>query len=162
MMETDNDLIRRSDLIKAMERVKKYIHADYLHVVDEQINAIPAVKSEPTDEMLEIMIDTYTKYQSPVDRGLSQQMEGMRLALISAGYTTPQAQEYSDEYTISKIDECNSLNVRIKELEGALKEIKEVYAGSEIGKPEYVQEAYVIRLIKQCFDIASIALRTKP
>ena len=91
-MTTDNDLIRRSDLIKAMERVKKYIHADYLHVVDEQINAIPAVKSEPTDEMLEIMIDTYTKYQSPVDRGLSQQMEGMRLALISAGYTTPQDQ----------------------------------------------------------------------
>jgi len=41
-----------------------------------------------TDEQLEAMVEAYTKYQSPADRGLSQQMEGMRLALIAGGFSS--------------------------------------------------------------------------
>ena len=117
-METDNDLIRRSDLIKAMERVKKYIHDDYLHVVDEQINTIPKVESEPVYQV-GVGYGSLANWCDKSKQGYDETttIDRVRKRIL---YTTPQDQEYSDEYTISKIDECNSLNVRIKELEGSL------------------------------------------
>jgi hypothetical protein len=36
----------------------------------------------------------------------------------------------------------------------ALKEIREVWAGAEVGVPHYAQEAYAINLCKQMYSIA--------
>ena len=47
----------------------------------------------------------------------------------------------------------------IERLRSALSEIREVWAGSEVGEPVYAQEAYVIRLCKQQYQIACDALR---
>ena len=48
---------------------------------------------------------------------------------------------------------------RIAELEGALSEIREVWAGSEGGEPVTCQEAYFKRLAQQCYEIAVGALK---
>ena len=48
---------------------------------------------------------------------------------------------------------------RIAELEGALSEIREVWAGSEGGEPVTCQEAYFKRLAQQCYQIAVGALK---
>ena len=47
---------------------------------------------------------------------------------------------------------------RIRELRDALAEIREVWAGSEVGEPVHAQEAYAIRLCKQQYQIAVDAL----
>jgi len=48
--------------------------------------AVPDAAKPLTDEQVERMVDAYTKYQSPVDRGYAQQEEGMRLALVAGGF----------------------------------------------------------------------------
>ena len=48
---------------------------------------------------------------------------------------------------------------RIAELEAALAEIREVWAGSEGGEPVTCQEAYFKRLAQQCYEIAVEALK---
>ena len=48
---------------------------------------------------------------------------------------------------------------RIAELEGALSEIRELWAGSEGGEPVTCQESYFKRLAQQCYEIAVGALK---
>ena len=53
----------------------------------------------------------------------------------------------------------NLLSDRIADLELALSEIREVWAGSEGGEPVTCQEAYFQRLVVQCYEIAVEALK---
>ena len=48
----------------------------------------------------------------------------------------------------------------IERLRMALAEIREVYAGSELGKPIYAQEAYAIDRLKEMYKIAVKTLRS--
>jgi hypothetical protein len=41
----------------------------------------------------------------------------------------------------------------------ALKEIREVWAGAEVGVPHFAQEAYVINLCKQMYSLAVGAMK---
>lgn len=50
------------------------------------------------------------------------------------------------------------LLARVRELEAALAEIREIWAGAEVGEPVYVREAYAIRLCKQMYKLAVDAL----
>ncbi len=54
---------------------------------------------DAVEELLERMVEAYVGYQSPVDRGLAQQVEGMRLALNIWLAATPQPQaQVPDEF----------------------------------------------------------------
>lgn len=52
------------------------------------------VPIEPNDDVLNSMVDAFNKYQSPIDRGLNQQLNGMmeaHKAMLSASPTPPNA-----------------------------------------------------------------------
>jgi hypothetical protein len=50
---------------------------------------------------------------------------------------------------------------RIAELERALRDIAEEWAGAECGEPVYAQEAYAIGLAKRMYALAADALKAK-
>lgn len=50
---------------------------------------------------------------------------------------------------------------RIAELERALRDIAEEWAGAECGEPVYAQEAYAIGLAKRMYALATAALKAK-
>lgn len=55
---------------------------DRLYVMEVEHRAGAADEcDDAVEELLERMVEAYVGYQSPVDRGLAQQVEGMRLAL---------------------------------------------------------------------------------
>jgi len=58
----------------------------------------------------------------------------------------------------SLLDERETLNKQIAALRRALEEIREIWAGSEIGEPVTAQEGYAIRLCKQMYKTAVEAL----
>lgn len=64
------------------------------------------------------------------------------------------------EVTQEVAEEVFRLHGRIETLKRALEEIREVWAGAEVGEPVYCQEAYAIRLCKQQYQIACDALST--
>jgi hypothetical protein len=61
--------------------------------------------------------------------------------------------------TISEI--IDKQQCEIDRLRNRLAEIREVWAGAEVGEPVYAQEAYAIRLCKQMYDLACDALYLK-
>ena len=70
------------------------------------------------------------------------------------------SQRDADKY-LKMIDEALRHQPQQK-LRLALEEIREVWAGSEVGVPIYAQEAYAIRLCKQMYQIAVGALSAEP
>ena len=62
------------------------------------------------------------------------------------------------EVTKEVAEEVFRLHGQIATLKQALEEIREVWAGAEVGEPVYCQEAYAIRLCKQQYQIACDAL----
>jgi len=63
------------------------LRADLQKLHDLALEAAVEMSGPPplTDSLLEKMVEAYTAYQSPSDRGYSQCEEGMRLALVAAG-----------------------------------------------------------------------------
>jgi hypothetical protein len=58
-------------------------------------------------------------------------------------------------------DALEAQAVRIAELEAALHEIAEEWAGAECGEPVHAQEAYAIGLAKRMYSLAAAALKEK-
>ena len=65
------------------ESLLNRLHAELKSLRPEEAayRRVPAV---PSLDLLEQMVEVYTGYLSPMDKGLAQHMEGMRLALEAA------------------------------------------------------------------------------
>jgi len=64
--------------------------------------------------------------------------------------------------TINLVDEYNKLKTENEQLREALREIYEVYAGSEgIPQPMTAAEGYLLSLLMEAVEIASKALKEK-
>jgi hypothetical protein len=71
-----------------------------------------------------------------------------------AGYTDNQMRNYARAALEAQA-------ARIAELERALRDIAEEWAGAECGEPVYAQEAYAIGLAKRMYALAADALKAK-
>lgn len=71
----------------ARPRVTPELQADLLKLAEMSEQAALEMLLPPlTDKLLEKMLDAYKGYQCSGDRGYAQTEEGMRLALVAAGF----------------------------------------------------------------------------
>ena len=63
-----------------------------------------------------------------------------------------------DEFTASIVAEADQLRAERDTYKLALEEIREIWAGAEVGQPVHAQEAYAMRLCDQMYKAAVIAL----
>ena len=69
------------------------------------------------------------------------------------GVTEMITEQHNSELS-EKDKEIEMLRKENAEIRQAFHDIYEVWAGSEIGQPEYASEAYLIQLIEEMLDIA--------
>jgi hypothetical protein len=69
---------------------------------------------------------------------------------------------HASEFVLDEAaDALEAQAVRIAELERALHDIAEEWAGAECGEPVYAQEAYAIGLARRMYCLAADALKEK-
>jgi len=58
------------------------------------------------------------------------------------------------------LESCGCLHDKLAVAVTALEEIREIFAGSEIGIPVYASEAYAVRIVEEQYEVAVKAIKT--